>query len=369
MRLLNTDTLKLQDFLEGQVPIYAMLSHRWGRDEATYKDWLKNRAREGLSKQKILSLCTVAQNHGHDWVWVDTICIDKSSSAELSEAINSMWTWYKQSEDCYVYLSDFTRGWTLQELLAPNNVVFFNAVWEIIGYKQVHSIARELSTITNIPTRYLRSNSNIYASSIAQRMSWAANRRTTRIEDTAYSLLGLFDVNMPLLYGEGKRAFMRLQQEILKKSSDESLFAWRHPQVDALYRTGMLAPWPSAFVDSGHVVASDYGETLPVVARKPYQMTNKGLEFSAAAELVGEGFDEAYVVPLNCWEPRRIGSGNDEVMGQCEIVLTRPLGMRWAKLDHAERMNCRELGEELRFPRDSRRKAKEVLFYVHQPGL
>jgi hypothetical protein len=170
-------------------------------------------------------------------------CIDKTSSAELSEAINSMFRWYQNAAVCYAFLSDvpscmdasavelnfakarwFTRGWTLQELIAPENLIFFSMDWHPLGTKsQIHNI---LSSITGIEKKFLYSK-NLELASIAKKMSWAASRRTSRIEDIAYSLLGIFDVNMPLIYGEGKKAFKRLQEEILKtRTDDHSLFAW-----------------------------------------------------------------------------------------------------------------------------------------------
>ena len=178
------------------------------------------------------------------WQWIDSCCIDKSSSAELSEAINSMFQWYENSQVCYTYLNDvpvgeedherkdsafrnskwFTRGWTLQELLAPQTVVFFNHGWFEIGTRT--SLVRLVSSITNIGKDHLKRSFD--QASTAQKFSWASRRQTLRIEDTAYCLMGLFGVNMPLLYGEGSKAFMRLQLEIIKVSDDDSIFAWVH---------------------------------------------------------------------------------------------------------------------------------------------
>jgi hypothetical protein len=164
-------------------------------------------------------------------------CIDKGSSAELSEAINSMFRWYERAVVCYVYLSDihsteasdintakwFRRGWTLQELLAPATVRFYTASWNFIGTKL--DLISTITSVTGIDADTLR-GADLDHISIAKKMSWAATRETTRVEDGAYCLLGIFDVNMPLLYGEAERAFQRLQEEILKVSNDQSLFAW-----------------------------------------------------------------------------------------------------------------------------------------------
>ena len=228
------------------MPPYAILSHTWGPDELTFK----NMEQKGyVPSKKIDGCCKQALKDELNFVWVDTCCIDKSSSAELSEAINSMWEWYRQSKVCYAYLSDvppdtvveetyskfsqsrwFTRGWTLQELIAPEEVIFYDEAWNRIGRKS-HAYSdwefmKRLRQITGIDDKVLKRPSSFRDYSVAQRMSWASKRTTTRLEDCAYSLLGLFKINMPLLYGEGNRAFQRLQEEILRVSDDESLFAW-----------------------------------------------------------------------------------------------------------------------------------------------
>lgn len=161
----------------------------------------------------------------------------------------------------------FTRGWTLQELLAPSQVEFYDQAWNLLGTKD--SLLDVISKITGIPENCLISRKAIVETSIAMRMSWAASRATTRKEDASYCLLGLFDVNMPLLYGEGRKAFIRLQLEIIQKSSDESIFAW----TTAEPVRGLLAPSPRAFADSADV-------RRPFARWKihPYTMTNVGLK-------------------------------------------------------------------------------------------
>ena len=156
-----------------------------------------------------------------------------------------MFRWYQKARVCYAYLADvlkdtnpnedslvpeefsrsrwFTRGWTLQELVAPQNVVFYSRSWKNIGTKE--QLCNTISTITGIDIDTLLGE-DLTVVSVANKMSWASGRRTTRIEDMAYCLLGIFDVNMPLLYGEGQKAFLRLQEEILRSSYDHSLFAW-----------------------------------------------------------------------------------------------------------------------------------------------
>jgi len=225
-------------------------------------------------------------------VWVDTCCIDKSSSAELSEAINSMFDYYRRSAVCYAFLEDVrvdnlydsyslsearwtSRGWTLQELIAPDIVQFYNRSWKLCGTRV--SLASHLNRATNIDADVLRRNRGesleLSRFSIAQRMSWAANRKTTRPEDTAYCLLGLFDVHIPLLYGEGQeKAFFRLQEEIMKHSMDHSILAWRSFKIPPHDRKGLgaLASAPSDFALCGDVVWFS-------VDSEPFEMTNKGL--------------------------------------------------------------------------------------------
>ena len=300
MRLLNAKTLQLETFLdENDIPKYAILSHTWGRDELVLQDLLSGpdaheraKLKEGYNKVKLC--CDQALKDRIAWAWVDTCCIDKTSSAELSEAINSMFRWYQKAEVCYAFLSDvpghsghtgttsdsesiasskstipttinsrskavfgqeedhstssstdagyrdlgledmdssdpdstgpdpatldstnsaslsvstlpngfshsrwFTRGWTLQELLAPESVFFYSADWKFLGTK--FSLVNSISDITGIETPWLLKDIPLGIASIAQRMAWASKRKTTRIEDEAYSLMGIFGVNMPLI--------------------------------------------------------------------------------------------------------------------------------------------------------------------------
>ena len=195
-----------------------------------------------------MEFCRYCKGQSCKWAWIDTCCIDKTSSAELSEAINSMFNWYKASLVCAVYLADvtdpddlesfgksawFTRGWTLQELLAPRTVYFFTSDWQQIGVKYASllnfraRLTSKISEVTGVPPRVLQYHHNIHEVSVARRMSWAAHRTTSRTEDMAYCLHGIFDINMPLLYGEGNKAFRRLQVQIMDQNDDDSLFAWQ----------------------------------------------------------------------------------------------------------------------------------------------
>ncbi|KAK3368850.1 heterokaryon incompatibility protein-domain-containing protein, partial [Lasiosphaeria ovina] len=250
----RTVSISLRACISHVPPPYAILSHRWAanpEDEVTFDDMMAgasagaNRAQAKPGYEKLRMTCTQALLDGLSWAWIDTCCIDKRSSAELSEAINSMFSWYEKSDRCYAYLEDvysipaplegtfeselrssvwFSRGWTLQELIAPAEVEFFAHGWRCIGAKT--NMAPRLSRMTGIAEKALVSGIDVYEASVAEKMSWAANRITTRPEDRAYSLMGLFGVNMPTLYGEGHSAFTRLQHEIMRLTSDHTIFTW-----------------------------------------------------------------------------------------------------------------------------------------------
>ncbi|KAI4195730.1 MAG: hypothetical protein LQ348_002416 [Seirophora lacunosa] len=292
MRLLDTNSLTLHEFQGDAFPPYAILSHTWAAEEVSYQLLSTPEAKSLAGYQKIVRCCSLAAAQGWRYVWIDTCCIDKTSSAELSEAINSMWRWYEQSGVCFAYLADcvkevhegsdpsllnaqtlrefqdsrwFTRGWTLQELLAPAKVVFYDAQWREIGDKD--DLQDLIWIATLIGPLHLRKPRT---ASVAAKLSWMSRRQTTRPEDIAYSLLGLFDVYMPMIYGEGSNAFLRLQQEIVKSSNDESIFAWTD---DSLLESGMLAPSAAAFASSGDVIPFQH----PGIRRTPYSITNFGL--------------------------------------------------------------------------------------------
>ncbi|PMD48225.1 HET-domain-containing protein [Hyaloscypha variabilis F] len=317
MRLLNVHTLTLEEFLEdNSVLNYAILSHRWEEEEVTFQD-LKdypNGCKNGKEMKgwtKIKSACAIAKEDGWNFIWIDTCCIDKSSSAELSEAINSMFRWYEKAGVCYAYLSDvpalslsqspydpkspfrrskwFTRGWTLQELLAPIDVDFYDQSWSYVGSKGTN-LDRLLSQITGIYDLLEYSHA-----CVAKKMSWASQRVTTRVEDMAYCLLGLFGVHMPLLYGEGKNAFLRLQLEIMSKTNDDSIFAWDTRGTD-IHGTSypLLAPSPQPFRFSSSVIWA------PWDSRQPHTMTSQGLCLHCPLVRTKIGTStEDFLVPLN----------------------------------------------------------------------
>ncbi|KJX97208.1 hypothetical protein TI39_contig530g00002 [Zymoseptoria brevis] len=275
MRLLNVHTLRLQNFEQGaDRPPYAIASHRWYNDEIDKHDFEAGLKQAGESYKKTEAFCRyVANRRGPglqplDWIWIDTCCIDKRSSSELSEAINSMMRWYSNAVICLAFLWDvpslsrnrtqksedtpsiqrdsasvpynrlrcsvwFRRGWTLQELLAPPIVLFLDQEWNVIGQKNSTGQPRgtyggtlgpllnqQIASITGIPTAFLsRYGSALEPTSyadVAVRLDWMKGRTTTRIEDRAYCLLGLCGLFMSMRYGERGQAMQRLHNKIRK---------------------------------------------------------------------------------------------------------------------------------------------------------
>ncbi|KAK7972179.1 HET-domain-containing protein [Apiospora saccharicola] len=310
MRLLNTSTFRLRQLTEGEsAPPYAALSHCWGAEEVLYSD-LQSTDKDLSQKygfQKLVGACREAfDRHQLDWLWADTVCIDRSSSAELSESINSMYRWYRNCNICLAYLGDvcasvgppedvlaksrwMQRSWTLIELIAPRNLQFFSADWSLIGTKE--SLISNLSRITQIDETVLEDADSMSDFPIGKRMSWAARRSATKVEDVAYSLLGIFGISMSTIYGEGERAFMRLQEELLKTLDDASLFAWKATD-DQEYR-GILARSPSEFEHFGLQDSAITSWRLPTCLR---------LAFTAPTLTCGlglDGFEEETSLPLS----------------------------------------------------------------------
>lgn len=323
MRLLNASTYEFHVVLGPRKPKYAILSHTWENDEVLYEDMRDTPKSDWSAKKgyfKIKKACAQALQDGCDFVWIDTCNINKDSSAELSEAINSMFRWYRDATICYAYISDsvtgddesfsqcrwLTRGWTLQEMIAPDRVHFYDMNWSFLG-SRISLATHLLSPATGIHTAVLLRRhrpripqlhppsdlmpsgllvvkktakedeiplfrtteydcqccpstgeadveSMLEKFSVAQKMKWASKRTTTREEDIAYCLMGLFDVNMPLLYGEGSKAFYRLQQAILAISSDQSILAFRSNLESSVFLgdSPLLAPNPRSFLDEVH---------------------------------------------------------------------------------------------------------------------
>lgn len=267
LQLQDDGDFSLVEYVGNNIPPYAILSHTWGpdSDEITFRDLVEGRGKGKTGSRKLTFCGKQAAQDGLEFFWVDTCCIDKSSSAELSEAINSMFRWYRNAEKCYVYLSDisttsfprnsialqksrwFTRGWTLQELLAPTCVEFFSMEGDLLGDKG--SRVQEIAEITSICTEALQGKTLSHFS-IEERMAWARERKTTREEDMAYSLLGIFDIHMPLIYGEGKeKALKRLQKEIKESSLDTAAIPSQNAKTNNTARDARLSKihqWLSA---------------------------------------------------------------------------------------------------------------------------
>ncbi|OQO05100.1 hypothetical protein B0A48_08120 [Cryoendolithus antarcticus] len=313
MRLLNTTTLAFEEFYDTQQVKCRILSHCWSQDRADPEVTLQAHLSgsynpEGQGWKKILRCCALSKEFGYEWTWIDTCCIDKSSSAEVSEAINSMFKWYQDSSECYVFMDDcdgntlprvdefdkderwkqgmhvsdvanietfsksrwFKRGWTLQELLAPRELLFYSSTDLLLGTKA--ELASLLSYSSGIAQEYILHPDGIRTASVAIRMSWASDRTTTRVEDIGYCLLGIFGINMPLLYGEGQNAFQRVQHEIIRTHVDLSIFAWgiNLQQPD---HCSILARYPSDFRDS----TATYIDNEFLADIRSYSITHAGL--------------------------------------------------------------------------------------------
>lgn len=335
MRLLNSTTLELHEFLDENIRDldYAILTHTWDLDnEVTFQDMEKAR-KAGSSEvnkpgfEKIKQCCAQARDEGIGWVWADTCCINKFSSAELSEAVNSMFRWYARSKICYAYLVDvagdvvrkanksgsrielekcftnskwFKRGWTLQELIAPLKIQFYSQGWVYIGSRD--ELETQITAVTGIEQAALHGSvDDLKKFSVAQRMCWASDRITSRPEDTAYCLLGIFNVNMPLLYGEGaKKAFFRLQEEILKSSDDHSIFAWtmESSEVAQYPLQGLLASSPTFFQSCGNVRSFrrwDGSDRL--------SLTNRGIQIQLPMKRYLD-HQEVWIAYLNCYRQK-----------------------------------------------------------------
>lgn len=354
MRLLKVDApeLELVEFFGDRIPPYAILSHTWSEDEVLYQDLQSGHYRHKLGYIKIRYACDQARRDDLDWCWVDTCCIDKSSSAELSEAINSMFNWYKRARVCYAYLADvrvhgsqsvqagelpeghsssldadqaehqrgfkvstkgkekptdneladetlamsewtncsphsvvrkaihgsrwFERGWTLQELIAPHFLSFYDASWCHLGDRDLDLLDLVFNR-TGLSSTVLGNPEVLRDIPIAHRMSWMAHRKTTRKEDIAYCMLGLFCVNMPLLYGEEDMAFIRLQEELARRFDDQSLFVF-HTDSFQHYARSLLAASPEDFAGCIDLEKSDALE--PAFIPEPYRLTSDGLHIS-----------------------------------------------------------------------------------------
>ena len=283
--------------------------------------------------RKVRDACAFARRHGHRYLWIDSCCIDKTSSSELSESINSMFQWYAGAAVCYTFLADvpsgedpeadgsrfrlsrwFTRGWTLQELVAPSELLFLSSDWEVIGSKR--ELAMLIETISGVDREALLREKPLNKFSVAQRFSWAAQRQTTRIEDRAYSLLGIFAINMPTLYGEGEGALRRLQEEIMRRIPDQSLFAWQNIYVPPetlqgqtprrfecnVYReeddVSLLAPSLDVFNQKQKILTVPHNDVARLIGLSPEKLPSA--EFASSPHGIRM---EIPVIPLSLFLP------------------------------------------------------------------
>lgn len=398
MRLLNVETYELKDIRQNVK--YAILSHRWYEQEITFEDLnaaqLKDVREQSPQLEKIRGACSQAKKDKLDWIWIDSCCINKDSSQELTRSINSMFQWYQKATVCYTYLTDveltpgthlfeqqdtkgrkysewFERGWTLQELLAPRHMVFFDKNWELIGTRA--ELANDVSRITGIDAQYLVGGETFRNASIATRLSWQAGRRTTEIEDIAYSLVGILGVQLVPTYGEGEQAFQRLQGEILKTLPDESIFAWTapagklpsHSRTWASDQWGLLAPSPDCFKNSrdvtingpskwrppGGIATTAEGVKFPM-PKKDLQTTPTWINYVAvftppflgpilwlAVSRYLHSHRKDFPLTLNCWRKNELGK-----LKPVQVFVSRD-----TKGDQLwRRCRCAELGSTDKIP-------------------
>ncbi|KAF8547517.1 HET-domain-containing protein [Imleria badia] len=254
-------TLAIQRYLK-----FAIFSHRWGPQEPTFRAMMEagpealSMLTQGPGVQKLLKFCEEARRYGCAYAWSDTCCINKESSSELQEAIRSMYRWYQNAEICIAYLGEsiseedfeyepwFTRGWTLQELLAPRRIRFYGKYWTPI--KRGYSLANDkldsglmeaIEKVTMIRKADLEGFTPS-CSRVHEKVIWASKRRTTRIEDRAYCLLGIFDITMSISYGEGSWAFHRLMEVILQRCGESGILAWEEIGVGEVEDTEYSYP-------------------------------------------------------------------------------------------------------------------------------
>jgi hypothetical protein len=297
---------------------YAILSHRWmDEGEPTYEEMKLDRT-SGPGYEKLKRFCEKACEYDVEFAWSDTCCIDKSSSTELDESIRSMFRWYRNSEICIVHLAhsesieDMTgdewmeRGWTLQELLAPESIKFFNKHWMPMTAdgndksKSETEVMKTLETATGIPLDDLWRFSPSPVR-VDERMTWAARRRTTRDEDVAYSLMGIFKVSLQIAYGEGgDLAFCRLIEAIMQSGGDPSVFNWKG--IHAEHHSSEVIPRsPHSF--AGRTLYLPIDRSL----RLEMTMTSVGLRVPLV------------ILPLSVSSSSMLASGFSEVTAECSL--------------------------------------------------
>lgn len=248
MRLLDINNLEFTEFRDHERPTYAIASHRWQEEEVAYQEVRERRNTHKKGYRKVEAFAKYVRENVHPirWLWIDTCCINKDSAAELSEAINLMFDWYRKAEVCLAYLVDadsdtaqggrlfeksewFERGWTLQELLAPKTVVFLSKSWEVIGNKgaSFHNYGRspvgrglecEIAARAGITENILHDYEKSRSLPVETRLKWMEDRKTSREEDLSYALYGIFEVALGANYGEG---YKRARQNLLAAINQE----------------------------------------------------------------------------------------------------------------------------------------------------
>ena len=325
MKLVHVQTRQVTDLSELNIPPYAVLSHTWSCDNDLVMPPNAPVERRMMVEQRVLRACEYIIGLGLAYLWVDALCIDSSSSADLEEAVNGSSRRLREAAVCLAYLDDlpadgpcfdediwrrcsyWRRAWTLQEVLLPSKVEFLDQQWNNRGSKTSPEFSPLLSKITTIPQSVLLNNNTLSQVSLAARISWSANRVASRAEDTAYSLVGITGVTMQLRYGEGaERAFLRLQEEILHDTRDGSIFAWRSSSNRVV--RGLLARSPSEF--EHFATASEPAVLVPWRFDGKVRFSSKGVRIQSWISDHG-----SYIMLEIGRQVKRLGAG--EKLGVC----------------------------------------------------
>ncbi|ERF76866.1 hypothetical protein EPUS_02577 [Endocarpon pusillum Z07020] len=322
MRLINTSTGALEEFIGMNIPPDAILSHTWEEEEeeeeVSLRDMSDQSCKSKKGYRKIEMTCQFAAQEGINYAWVDTRCIDKSSSAELTEAINSIPSCIRIS------------GYGAPKLPTPTSSI------ETGTTEARNKIWSERSKITGIKPAILSHAQPLSSVAVVQKMSWAANRTTTRMEDTAYCLLGIFDINMPLLYGEEEKAFRRLQEEIIRSTPDLSIFAWtwlpntkNTGKPNSLLFSGVLAKSPLVFFQGISL------EKRPGHDWRELSVSNGSIktQVQIVSERIPGKRGTRYLLPLDCSrEPNQLLAVRLRKCGPDQFIREDP----WAVVEYSE---------------------------------
>ncbi|OHE91751.1 HET domain-containing protein [Colletotrichum orchidophilum] len=337
MRLIHTRSYRLLEFDDVSPPPFAVLSHAHSQEHRLQPPSVQ-------LDNFILQACLQADVRGLEFLWVGSVCIDKTSSLELQHSISSSFRLLQAAAVCFVYLQDlppssdllegtwgrcryWTRSWTLQELVAPSNVEFFDAAWNYQGAKSSPKLLELLQNITRIDRNILVNSTAFSKVAIGVRLSWAAGRESTHAEDTAYSLTGITGVNMSIRYGEGSElAFARLVKKIVQESTDGSIFAWT--SNDDQVARGFL---PRSATEFRHLTDNDtpraFWPQQPWKFDGNIQFSSKGLIFDSRASTedlslileIGRTSDKRFGVRIQMWENRYVRINPREIMEGSKI--------------------------------------------------